>query len=217
MPICDAVAEEQDETRTSYNIPVEHDHNWWDGDLPNRNAQYASTDRDPKRCSQEDRTRRWHPICQRARTTVRWLIPLVERRSNVGCNLPPAEHDEKDVVGRNCSGKEREGHECGERCEGNRDAPARMRLVRLEDMRTAEPCGVQLRVDARRSYRHTHVRSTKLHIYPGCWGEYTADQASKGIRDVDQTACGTHPMILVKYTMNGAPERTIGTCTSVNP
>ena len=28
---------------------------WWDGDLLDRNAQYASTDRDPKRCSQKDR------------------------------------------------------------------------------------------------------------------------------------------------------------------
>ena len=161
-----------------YNIPVEHDHNWWDGDLPNRNAQYASTDRDPKRCSQEDRIRRWHPICRRARTTMR--IPLLERRSNVGCNLPSAEHDEEDGVGRNSSGEEMEGHEWGERCEGDRDAPARTRLVRLEDMRTAEPCGVQLRVDARRNYRRTHVRSTKSHIYPGCWGSILQIKDQKG-------------------------------------
>jgi hypothetical protein len=68
------------------------------------------------------------------------------------------------------------------------NAPARTRLVRLEDTRTAEPSGIQLRIHAQRNWGHTHVRSTKLHIYPGRWGEYASDQdqASKGILDVDQ-------------------------------
>ena len=96
------------------------------------------------------------------------------------------------------------------------NAPARTRLVRLEDTRTAEPSGIQPRVHAQRICRHTHVRSTKLHVYPGCWGEYAARQAS-GSRDVDQTTCGTYPAILVKYARNGVPERTTGSWMRLNP
>ena len=89
------------------------------------------------------------------------------------------------------------------------NAPARTRLVRLEDTRTAEPSGIQSHVHAHKTCRHTHVRSTKLHVYPGGRGEYAANQAS-GSRDVDQTTCGTYPAILVKYARNGVPERTTG-------
>jgi hypothetical protein len=64
--------------------------------------------------------------------------------------------------------------------------------------------------------RQTHVHSTKSHIYPGCWGEYAADQASRGIRNVDQAACGTHPAIPVKYARNWILERTTGSRTRVS-
>ena len=35
--------------------------------------------------------------------------------------IPPKEHDEEDRAGRNCSSKEREGHECGECWGGDRE------------------------------------------------------------------------------------------------
>ena len=44
----------------------------------------------------------------------RFLSLNVDRMWDV---IPPTEHDKEDGVGRYSSGKEREGHECGERCE----------------------------------------------------------------------------------------------------
>ena len=94
--------------------------------------------------------------------------------------IPLAERDKEDGVGRNCSGKEREGFGCNGSCEGDLECAREDEISQIGDTRTAEPCVFQLRVDARRNHRPTHVRSTKLRIYPGCFGEYLQVEHQKG-------------------------------------
>ena len=90
------------------------------------------------------------------------------------------------------------------------NAPARMRLVRFGDTRTATSRRVQWSALAERICGHTHVFCTESHVYLCCRGEHTEKQTSKGFRGLDQTARSACSAILVKRVRNGVSERTAG-------
>jgi len=113
-----------------HNIPDEHDHSWRHGDLPNRNVQYAGTNQHPKSCSQKNGPEDSTPFVNEhgGRFDDRFTPLNVDRTWNV---VLPAKHDEEDRVGRDCSGEEREGHECGECCEGDRERACEDEIGRI--------------------------------------------------------------------------------------